>query len=295
MPVRIAERGGGERPRYGLGMGAQLGFDFVTPRLVKVTPSRLATWRDCRRRYRLTYLDRPSPPRGGAWAHSTLGAVVHLALRTLFTEPAARRTPDAAAALVDRHWAGEGFRDADQERLHRERARGWVAAYVTDLEPRDEPLGVEHWVSVATGRIVAEGRVDRIDGRAGEAVIVDYKTGRRAVTSADARNSDALALYAVATGATMRRPCTRVELHHLPTGEVASYEHDAASLRVHVERAEAAAAELAGAADALEGGGDPEALFPPRTSPGCSTCDVRRHCPEGRAAAPELAPWALLS
>ncbi|WP_300010048.1 PD-(D/E)XK nuclease family protein [Pseudonocardia sp.] len=276
-------------------MGGQLGFDFVTPRLVKVTPSRLATWRDCRRRYRLVYLDRPSPPRGGAWAHNTLGAVVHLALRTLFSEPAARRSPDLAAALVDRHWTGEGFRDAAQERLHRERARGWVAAYAADLEPGADPLGVEHWVSVSTGRIVAEGRVDRIDGRAGEAVIVDYKTGRRALTGADARDSEALALYAVATGRTMRRPCTRVELHHLPTGEIASHEHDAESLRHHVERAEITAAELADAADALEDGGDPEALFPPSTSPGCSTCEVRRHCPEGRAAAPELASWALLS
>ena len=30
------------------------------------------------------------------------------------TCPPARRTPDAAAALVDRHWSGEGFRDAEQ-------------------------------------------------------------------------------------------------------------------------------------------------------------------------------------
>ncbi|MGB8202633.1 MAG: recombinase RecB, partial [Pseudonocardiaceae bacterium] len=45
--------------------------------LVRVTPAKLATWTGCRRRYRMAYLDRPTPPRGGAWAHSTLGAVVH--------------------------------------------------------------------------------------------------------------------------------------------------------------------------------------------------------------------------
>lgn len=274
-------------------MSAQLGFDFVAPRLVKVTPSRLATWRGCRRRYRLTYLDRPAPPRGGAWAHSTLGAVVHLALRTLFLQP--RRTPDAAAALVDRHWSGEGFRDAAQEREYRERARGWVAAYASALDPGHEPLGVEQWVSVRTDTVVAEGRVDRIDARGREAVIVDYKTGRRGLTSADARDSEALALYALATARTMHRPCTRVELHHLPTGEVLAYEHDRESLGGHVARAEATAVELAAAADALADGGDSEALFPPRTSPGCGTCDVRRHCPEGRAAAPEPPSWGLLT
>lgn len=275
--------------------GAQLGLDFETPRLVRVTPSRLATWRDCRRRYRLTYLDRPAPPRGGAWAHNTLGAVVHLALRALYALPAERRTADTAAALVDRNWSGEGFRDTAQEREHRERAREWVAAYAGDAGADVEPLAVEQWVSVSTPRVLAEGRVDRIDARGRDAVIVDYKTGRRPLTSDDARNSEALGLYAMATGATMRRPCRVVELHHLPTGDVASFEHDAASLGAHVRRVEDTAAELADAAEAFAERGDGEALFPPTTSPGCSTCDVRRHCPEGRAAAPELPSWALLA
>ncbi len=275
-------------------MSAQLGFDFVAPRLVKVTPARLATWRDCRRRYRLVYLDRPSPPRGGAWAHSTLGAVVHLALRGFSLLPAQRRTPDAAAALVDRNWTGEGFRDVAQQRIHRERARDWVADYAE--VHHEDVLAVEQWVSVATERVVAEGRVDRIDaGERGSAVVVDYKSGRRPLTDADAAGSEALALYALATERTLRRPCTRVELHHLPTGAAAVAEHDAASLGRHLRRAEESAAELAAAAEELVDGGDPEALFPPRTSPGCSTCDVRRHCPEGRAAAPDLAPWELLA
>jgi putative RecB family exonuclease len=273
-------------------VSAQLGFDFAAPRLVRVTPSRLATWRDCPRRYRLGYVERA--PRGGAWAHNTLGAVVHLALRGFYALPAARRTPDAAAALVDRNWSGEGFRDAAQQREHRERARGWVAAYAAE-HGSVEPLAVEQWVSVAVGGIVAEGRADRIDGRDGAAVVVDYKTGRHRPSAEDAGGSEALALYAVATERTLRRPCTRVELHHLPSGEVAVHEHDAASLRAHLQRAEETAAELAAATAALEEGGDPDSLFPPVTATRCGTCEVRRSCAEGRAAAPEPAPWALLA
>ncbi|HEY7361207.1 MAG TPA: PD-(D/E)XK nuclease family protein, partial [Streptosporangiaceae bacterium] len=53
-------------------------------RLYPCTPTRLASWLDCPRRYRMTYLDRPPPPRAGAWAHNTLGAVVHTALRALY-------------------------------------------------------------------------------------------------------------------------------------------------------------------------------------------------------------------
>jgi putative RecB family exonuclease len=298
--------------------GAQLGFDFETTRLVRVTPSKLAAWGDCPRRFRMTYLDRPPPPRGGAYAHNTLGAVVHLALRALFDLPPDGRTPRAAAALVDRYWTSEGFRDAAQAATYRERARGWVADYADGLDPDAEVVGLERWVSVATDRIVAEGRVDRIDRRGDELVIVDYKTGRRPLTAAEAAASQALALYAVAAERTLRRPCRQVELHHLPSGEVLAWEHDSTSLREHVHRAEETAAELDAASAALAAGGDTDErgritgttaarsagrasarlsdeLFPPRPAPRCGACDVRRNCPEGRAAAPEQPAWGLLA
>lgn len=276
-------------------MDGQLSLDGMPRRLFKVTPSRLSTWLDCPRRYRMNYLDRPSLPRGGAWAHSTLGAVVHNALRALFDQPVQRRTPERAAQLVEINWSGEGFRDETQQVHYRERARGWVADYVADLDPAEDPVGVERWVSAPTGSIVAEGRVDRIDQRGDELVIVDYKTGRKPLTSDDARSSPALALYVVAARRTLRRPCRRVELHHLPSGETAAWEHTEPSLRRHLDRVEEAAGDAALATETLKAGGDAETLFPPRTSRGCSYCDFRRHCPEGQAAAPAVEPWALLA
>jgi putative RecB family exonuclease len=263
-------------------------------RLVRVTPAKLATWTDCPRRYRMTYLDRPTPPRGAPWAHNTVGAAVHNALRVLFELPAPRRTPDAAAGLVAQHWKTDGFRDAAQSAEQLRRAQGWVSGYVAALDPAFEPVGLERWVSAPTSRIVAEGRVDRIDERDGELVIVDYKTGRHALTVDDARGSQALALYATAAARTLRRPCRRVELHHLPTGTVLAWEHTAESLGRQVARAEEAADELALCVDTLAAGGDPEVLFPPRTGRQCSWCDFRRSCAEGRAAAPDLDSWALL-
>jgi putative RecB family exonuclease len=287
----------------------QLGLDaldpgFVSRPLVRVTPARLATWADCPRRYRLTYVDRPTPPRSGARAASTLGAVVHLALRAFYDLPAPRRTPDAAAALVDRHWGAEGFRDADQAARYRLRARDWVADYVAGAGAGATPVALEKWVSVSTPRILAEGRADRIDRRPGvdrqhsaagtdELVIVDYKTGR-VPTPDDARRSTALALYALAARETLHRPCRRVELHHVPTGEVAAATHDETSLGEHLSRMEDTAADLAAAAEEVAARGAPDVLFPARPAPRCGSCDVRRHCPEGRAAAPESEPWASL-
>jgi RecB family exonuclease len=283
--------------------GTQLGLDALDPAfaprpLLRVTPARLATWADCPRRYRLTYVDRPAPPRSGARAASTLGAVVHLVLRAFYDLPGARRTPDVAAALIDRHWSAEGFRDATQAAEYRLRAREWVAEYAAGAGAGATPVALERWVSVPTSRIVAEGRADRIDRRPGpdgvdELVVVDYKTGR-VPASDEALQSPALALYALGARHTLHRACTRVELHHLPTGEVTAASHDEASLRDHLTRAEDAAKEAADAADALAADGDRDALFPPRPAPRCGSCDVRRHCPEGRAAAPEREPWASL-
>ena len=276
----------------------QLGLDaldpaFAPPPLLRVTPARLASWADCPRRYRLTYVDRPAPPRSGARAASTLGAVVHLALRSYFDLPVGRRTPDAAAALVDRHWSGEGFRDAEQAARYRLRAREWVAEYVAGAGADATPVALERWVSAPTPRIVAEGRADRIDARDRELVVVDYKTGRRPDPD-DARRSQALALYAVGARHTLRRPCTRVELHHVPSGEVVAAVHDETSLQAHLVAGGGRRPGRGRRRRRTGAGGAPDVLFPARPAPRCGSCDVRRHCREGRAAAPEREPWASL-
>jgi RecB family exonuclease len=271
-----------------------LGFDSMPRKLIRVTPARLAVWTDCPRRYRMTYLDRPTPPRGGPWAHSTLGAVVHNALRAFFDLPVRRRTPAEAVALVRQGWKDDGFAGPEQSARFRSKAGDWVADYVAGLDVDMEPVGLERWVSAPVGTIVAEGRVDRIDERGGELVIVDYKTGRHALRTDDARGSQALALYVIAARRTLRRPCRRVELHHLPTGSVAVWEHTEESLDRHRGRAEETAEELQLATDTLEAGGDADVLFPTSVGRQCAWCDFRRSCPDGQAAGPAAQPWDLL-
>jgi putative RecB family exonuclease len=276
-------------------LAEQLTLADMPRRLLACTPSRLASF-DCPRRYRFAYLDRPTPQRGQPWAHNTLGAVVHLALSRWWLLDRARRTPAEAGRLVEQQWQAHGFRDDEQSLRWRDVARQWVEQYVAEqVDPDVEPIGVERTVAATTGQLALSGRVDRIDDRGDEVVVVDYKTGRRQLTDDDARGSQALAIYVLATRRTLRRACTRVELHHLPTGQVAGFDHTDESLARHVARAEATAEDIVAATDTLASGAHADEVFPPVPTPNCSWCDFRGSCAEGRAASTDLDPWSGLA
>jgi RecB family exonuclease len=277
----------------------QLGFAGMPRRLYACTPTRLGAWLDCPRRYRMTYLDRPAPPKGPPWAHNSVGASVHNALAGWWRLPMRERSVPAAGDLLERGWIEEGFADAAQSARYRGRARTMVERYVSGLDPACEPAGVERTVATRTELIAVSGRIDRLDDRrlpdgSGQLIVVDYKTGRHLLTTDDARTSLALALYALAAQRVMRRPCLRVELHHLPTGRVLAWDHSAESLGRQLNRAEDIAAECAAADERYRSGpaadrGDE--VFPPRSGQWCGWCDYRAHCPEGRAATASRRPW----
>ncbi len=287
-----------------IGSGEQLGLEGMPQRLYTCTPTRLNTWLDCPRRYRMSYLDRPAPPKGPPWAHNSLGASVHAALAAWWRLPLAQRNVARAGELLERGWIDLGFAADEQSLTYRGWARQLVEDYVRRLDPADEPLGVERTVATRTERIAVSGRIDRLDerpveaGAGSELVVVDYKTGRQLLTTDDARASLPLALYAVAAERVMRRRCRRVELHHLPSGTVLAWEHSAEALARQLGRAEDIAAECAAADAAYRGGLDPagiDRVFPPQPSRLCGWCDYQQHCPEGLAATEPRKPWDALA
>ena len=115
--------------------------------------------------------------------------------------------------------------------------RAAVSAYLVDVDPAGQPVGIERTVSFVSGDLRLSGRVDRLDDRDGELVVVDYKTSRVPPTDDDARTSLPLGLYAAAVWKMFRRRTLRVELHHVPSGTVAAHEHTPESLTRKVEQA----------------------------------------------------------
>jgi RecB family exonuclease len=274
----------------------QLQLDGMPRRLYSCTPTRLGTWLDCPRRYRMTYLDRPAPPKGPPWAHNSLGASVHNALAGWWRLARPGRTVTAAGDLLESGWLTDGYASDAQSAEHRQRCRTMVEGYVAGLDPAREPAGVERTVATRTEKIAVSGRIDRLDSRPRgdgdeDLVVVDYKTGRYVPGVDDARSSLALALYALAAQRVLRRPCRRVELHHLPSAKVLAWEHTPESLARQLERAEDIAEECAAADAAYREQGPADEVFEARPGPQCAWCDFRAHCPQGQAAGESRLPW----
>ena len=277
----------------------QATLEGMPRRLYPCTPTRLVSWLECPRRYRMTYLDRPPAPKGPPWAHNSFGASVHNALAAWWRLPRAGRTVAAAGDLLDGGWIDQGYAGDAQSVRNRASARAMVERYTATLDPATEPLGVERVVATRTEQIVLSGRIDRLDERrepgGGRALaVVDYKTGRRALTGDDARASMPLALYALAAARMFHAVCRRVELHHLPTGTVHAWDHSDEGIGRHLGRAEKIAGECAEADGRFRTGLPPAAVdgvFPPRPGPACGWCDYRQLCPEGTAASAPRQPW----
>ena len=275
------------------GAAEQTTFAGMPTPLYSGSPSRLLAYLDCPRRYRMQYLDRPRPQARPQRAHTSVGIATHNVLRDFWDLPVSQRTA-GVAELVRTSWIDVGFRDPEQSVAWRLRVRDAVTDYLRRSDRDNQPVGIERSVSLKTDEVAITGRIDRLDDRDGELVVVDYKTGRQVPTDDDARTSLPLALYAVASARMFRRPCRRVELHHVPSGTVAVHEHTDESLARKVAEAESIASDLRRADADFKQVGVESTRFAPRPSALCSWCDFRAHCPEGQQVGPEKSDWAGL-
>ncbi|HMC52586.1 MAG TPA: PD-(D/E)XK nuclease family protein [Acidimicrobiales bacterium] len=252
-----------------------MGFPVPTT----LSPSKIASFRDCGLAFRFSVIDRlPEPPSPAA----TRGTLVHRALERLFWEvPAGQRSPEAARAQLAAAWeelqsvpdfTGLGL-SADEAQAFRSEAEQLLGRYFELEDPdRVNVVGVELMMEAEVGGVVLRGIIDRLElDAAGEFVVTDYKTGRAPNISHEQARLGGVQFYALLCEQVLGRRPSRVQLLYLndPLAIVAVPSDQ--SIRALQSRTKAVWAAVVRACDTED--------FRPRPGPLCDWCAFRAYCP----------------
>jgi len=252
---------------------------------LRLSFSRVDTYRQCPLRFRYSYLDKlPSEPS----PHLSWGPSVHAALERFWTQklPVAPPVEALLQGLFD-CWDDSGF-----EGMPREEKLAWYrhaqdvlrrhhARYADTFLPA---VASEAWFALDLGDdLEVVGSIDHVARTpSGGIGIVDWKTNKRAKTRSDVRGSLQLAIYTLAA----------VELWgHEP--EWVALDFVVPGVRVTVAREDI---DTEGALDALR---EVAALvraeaFAPKPSALCDWCDYRALCPAFAGDGPDVAGRAVI-
>jgi putative RecB family exonuclease len=213
-----------------------------------LSPSRAADFMTCPLLYRFRVIDRlPEPPSPAA----ARGTLVHAVLERLFDQPAASRSPEAAAALLEPEWErlvavepelADLFGDTGARAAWLAQARAMLDRYFTledptRLEPAHRELPVE---AVLGSGLRLRGYIDRIDiSPGGDVRIVDYKTGTAPREDFEARALFQMRFYALVLFRAQGTLPKLLQLMYLGNGEIMRYAPDAADLAATERKIEA--------------------------------------------------------
>jgi putative RecB family exonuclease len=259
----------------------------MTPAL---SPSRAADFKQCPLLFRFRTIDKLEGPPSPAAARGTL---VHAVLEHLFELPAAQRTPDAAAALLEPRWRAlveERPELATMVEDHDELTEeSWLAGARTlveswfELEDPTclEPAARELYVETEVDGLTLRGYVDRLDiAPDGAMRVVDYKTGRSPGEAFEAKALFQMKFYALVLWRLHGEVPRLLQLVYLGNGEVVRYapdERDLLAVERNVRAIWDAVVRAARTGD-----------WRPRVSRLCDWCDFREYCPEFGGTPPPL-------
>lgn len=255
-----------------------------------LSPSKVATFRDCGLAFRYSAIDRlPEAPTVAA----SRGTLVHAALERLLDLPTDERTEGRALGCLRE--AAEAFRAdddftglaLDDEAEHRflAEAEALVRRYFELEDPRTiRPIGLELLLEARVGEVRLRGIIDRLElDEDGGLVVTDYKTGRAPSPQAEQARLGGVAVYAYLCEQAFGVRPTRVQLLHLaePVRIVSiPTEQSTRGLARRIEAIWAAIEQACAGED-----------FRPRPGRGCSWCSYHAYCP-AQGGDPALVPTA---
>lgn len=166
-----------------------------------LSPSQAESYLDCPRRY---VLERRLGVRGGDLRHLRFGLLVHQVMemveRGAMTQGRPHATLDEAVAVAqDVFGTSADFGTPALNRAWLRSAIDFLTGLYTEWpgSETDPPFALEHDVSLEVGGVTWRGRIDRIERRDSQIVVIDYKTSKN-VHVAETEGSLQLGFYVLA-------------------------------------------------------------------------------------------------
>lgn len=170
------------------------------PRKPTLSPSKITTYLACPVKFRWAYVD----PRGKWYMRSksyySFGSSLHRVLQRFHdSADIGVRTVEEALTAVEGSWIAAGYSTVSETEEALNTGREIVRAHVERSlsEPiTAETVYVERMMRLDMGEFALLGRLDRLDRHSdGTLEIIDYKSGRTAISSQDVANDIAMGCY----------------------------------------------------------------------------------------------------
>jgi putative RecB family exonuclease len=251
---------------------------MALPLPVSLTPSKVASFKDCGLAFRLATIDHvPEPPS----APAVKGTLVHRVLQRLMWDEPAERTLERARVhlevatvevLEDAEHAALGLQGDDRVAFLAD-AEELIRRYFTLEDPTTvRAIGTELRLSAQLGGVTLRGVIDRLElDEDGELVVTDYKTGRAPSERNEAARLGGVHFYAYLCEAVLGRRPARIQLLHLR--EPVTIATTPSDQSIH-----ALAVQARAIWEAVELACERED-FRPKPGRACSWCSFHAYCP----------------
>jgi RecB family exonuclease len=214
------------------------------PKKPTLTPSRLTTYLACPTKYRWAFVDAR-----GQWYRKqrsaySFGTSLHSVLERFHADADRGGVPtvEQTLAVMEESWIDEGYASPEEMEEAFGEGQAILERYVDEMRALPtvgKTLLLEQSLQLEFERFRLLGRVDRVcENEDGSLEIIDYKTGRLAVSEEDVKFDIQLGCYQLLVRAEFPGRVVRATLWALKSGERASYgfsEVEAAEFRDSLE------------------------------------------------------------
>jgi len=250
---------------------------MALPLPTSLTPSKVASFKDCALAFRFSAIDRlPEPPS----PHTSKGTLVHRALQLLFELAPDERTLPAALDCLDRarteladHPEFAGLQlTPEEEATFVADAETLLRNYFRIEDPKTiHPIGLELLLEAEVGTLKLRGIIDRLELDAGRLVVTDYKTGKPPHAKYEQGRLGGVHFYAFLCERLLGRRPDRIQLLYLSEPVAIVAEPSEQSIRGLEQRTSAIWKAVERACEQED--------FRPRPSGLCEWCSFRPYCP----------------